>query len=126
MAFRTATYWKLMLSRLRGSSTFSTSTSPKMKAYAPRTADFGHVQDTKPRRVKGDFVPVYVVAGMIMLSTTLGLYTATHELKHAPNVHLRKSRRETLPELEDPNHVLDEADKFIKKSFFRKVAHVRN
>ncbi|RVX18110.1 Pentatricopeptide repeat-containing protein [Vitis vinifera] len=114
-----------MVNRLRGSHyTFATSTSPKMRAYAP-TADFSNVQHSELRGVKGDFVPVYVAMGMIAMSVTLGLCTAMHELMYSPAVHLRKSRRETLPEVEDPDTVVDEGDKFVKKSLLRKVAHVQ-
>ncbi|XP_059644097.1 uncharacterized protein LOC132285887 [Cornus florida] len=124
MAFRSSNHWKSMVNRLRGSSSFATSTSPKMKAYAP--ADhFGLVHDIKTRPVRGDFVPVYVAIGMVILSTTLGMLTALHTLKYCPSVFVKKSRRETLPELVEPDHVVEEADKLIKKSFFRKVAHVQ-
>ncbi|XAR65605.1 hypothetical protein NMG60_11009773 [Bertholletia excelsa] len=127
MAFRTPVCnLKSALSRLGGrSSPFVTSTAPKSKAYPP-TLDLSHAQDTKPRRVKGDMVPVYVALGMVVMSTTLGLHTALHQLKRAPNVQLRKSRRETIPELEDPDRVVEEADQFLKKSVFRKVAHVQD
>ncbi|KAA8540593.1 hypothetical protein F0562_024488 [Nyssa sinensis] len=96
-----------------------------MKPHAP-TADFVHVQDTTaPRPIEGEFVPVFVALGLILMSTTFGLYTATHQLMYAPNVRLRKSKRETLPELVEPDNVVDEADKFIKKSVFRKMAHIQ-
>ncbi|MCD7458148.1 hypothetical protein HAX54_037413 [Datura stramonium] len=32
----------------------------------------------------------------------------------------------TIPEVTEPEEVVDDADKFIKKSFFRKVAHVQD
>ncbi|XP_052183799.1 uncharacterized protein LOC127795878 [Diospyros lotus] len=125
MAFRTTTQWKSMVSRLGGgirSSTFATSTSPKMKAYSP-SLDYVYAQEH--RGLRGDFVPVYVSIGMILMSVSLGLLTAMHQLKRAPNVQVRKSRRETIPELVEPERVVDEADQFLKKSFFRKVAHIQ-
>ena len=70
-------------------------------------------------------MPVYVSIGMIALSISLGLYTAKHQVLYAPNVRVRKKARETIPEVVDPDKVVEEADKFIKKSFFRKVAHVQ-
>ncbi|KAM7483530.1 hypothetical protein LguiB_008113 [Lonicera macranthoides] len=122
MAFRSSAYLKPIL---RGSSAFATSTSPKMKPYVP-AADFPHFQDTNPRKVKGDMVPVYVALGLILMSTGFGLYTGIHQLRRAPNVHVKKSRRETLPEVVEPERAVEEADRFIKKSFFRKVAHVQD
>lgn len=70
-------------------------------------------------------MPVYVAIGMIMLSASLGLYTAKHELFYAPNVRVKKTTRETVPELEDPDKVGEEAEGFFKKSLFRKVAHIK-
>ncbi|KAL6319246.1 hypothetical protein AAG906_013920 [Vitis piasezkii] len=93
-----------MVNRLRGSHyTFATSTSPKMRAYAPCRLQ---------QRPTQDFVPVYVAMGMIAMSVTLGLCTAMHELMYSPAV-------------EDPDTVVDEGDKFVKKSLLRKVAHVQ-
>ncbi|XVF08568.1 hypothetical protein REPUB_Repub07fG0014600 [Reevesia pubescens] len=125
MAFRSTGYLKQLANSLQGKATYATSTQPKLKAYAP-TADFGYTQDhhvKPPKKVRGDFVPVYVAIGMIALSTTVGIHTALQKLKNSPQVRVNKKRRETLPEVEE--RVLDEADKFIKQSFFRKVAHVQ-
>ncbi|OMO94779.1 hypothetical protein CCACVL1_05836 [Corchorus capsularis] len=130
MAFRsTIGYLKqLLANRLRGTSaaTYATSTQPKMKSYSP-AADFGYGQDHSktPKKVRGDFVAVYVAIGFITLSVSLGIHTAMQELKNVPNVRVNKKRRETLPEVEDPDRVLDESEKFVKQSFFRKVAHVQ-
>ena len=130
---------RYMVNRLRSGSqshynyTFTTSTSPKMQGQgnAPTAAKLGEERRGRGRgrgrgSVKGDFVPVYVALGMIVMSLTIGLHTAAHELMYSPEVHLRKSRRETLPEVEDPDTVVDEGDKFIKKSWFRKMAHVQD
>ncbi|XP_002511068.2 uncharacterized protein LOC8277423 [Ricinus communis] len=116
-----------IVSRLRGTATFATSSSPKLKAYAP-TADFGyhdHPQEKRTKKtVKGDYVPVYVAVGMIALSLSLGLFTAKQQIMHCPNVRVKK-KGEGVAEVEDPDQVVNEADKFIKKSFFRKVAHIQ-
>lgn len=128
MAFRSMGYWKSIASRLSGTATYATSTPPKLKSYAPTADQFGHHyhQESKHgKKVRGDFVPVYVAIGMIAVSISLGLYTAKHQVLYAPNVRVRKKTRETIPEVVDPDKVVDEADKFIKKSFFRKVAHVQ-
>ncbi|GLT39906.1 hypothetical protein SLA2020_140720 [Shorea laevis] len=126
-ALRTTGYFKQLASRLRGSATYATSTQPKMKAYAP-TADFGYVEESShvKKARKGDFIPVYVAMGMIALSTILGLRTASQELMHSPQVRVKKKLRETVPEVEEPDRIINEADSFIKKSFFRKVAHIQD
>lgn len=67
-----------------------------------------------------------VSAGMIALSASFGLYTVWHQLGEAPNVFLKKSRRESLPEVEEPDRVAADAERFIKQSFFRKIAHMQD
>ncbi|KAK2662171.1 hypothetical protein Ddye_000745 [Dipteronia dyeriana] len=128
MALRLVGHLRSLLGGLRGSAMYATSTTPKAKAYAP-TADYGHFQDHKGRKtravLKGDFVPVYVAVGMIALSVSLGLLTAKHQILYSPGVRVKKKTRETLLEVEDPDKVLDESERFLKKSFFRKVAHVQ-
>ncbi|GFQ01949.1 hypothetical protein PHJA_002338800 [Phtheirospermum japonicum] len=116
-----------MSNSLRGSANFTTFASPKLKAYNP-TAD--HMVQSpggiKSKLPKGDLVPVCVAMGMITLSTTFGVYTALHQLGRAPNVSLKKSRRETIPEVVEPERTVEEAEKFVKHSFFRKVAHIKD
>lgn len=75
---------------------------------------------------KGDYIPVYVALGMIVLSATLGLVTAKQQVAYNPSVRVSKKRRETIPEVVEPERVLDESDKFVNRSFFRKVAHVQD
>ncbi|PNT63541.1 uncharacterized protein LOC100828732 [Brachypodium distachyon] len=89
------------------------------------TAGAAHPESAKAKPV-GDYVPVYVALGMIALSVTLGLHTARQQLAHAPNVRLDKRKRETVPEVVDPDLALDEAERFVGSSLFRKVAHVQD
>lgn len=128
MAFRSTSIWKRMVSGLGGGgggrATYATSTSPKLKAFAP-TADFAHDGSTSSVAGKGDFVPVYVAFGMITLSMGLGIYTATQHLVNDPTVRVNKKRRETIPEVVEPERVVNEAERFFKKSCFRKVAHIQ-
>ncbi|MCL7051953.1 hypothetical protein MKW94_006958 [Papaver nudicaule] len=42
------------------------------------------------------------------------------------SVRLKKKRRETLPEVEEPELVMEESDKLINKSFFRKIVHIQD
>ncbi|XP_027343618.1 uncharacterized protein LOC113856133 [Abrus precatorius] len=130
MVFKPTTgNWLAMLRNGFGGSkvAYTTSTAPKMKAYAP-AADYGNVNQQYQQHgksAKGDFVSVYVAIGMITLSTGLGLHTAWQQLWNSPTVRVKKQRRETLPEVVEPEHVAEESEKFVKKSFFRKVAHVQ-
>ncbi|KAM3246358.1 hypothetical protein P3L10_008125 [Capsicum annuum] len=123
MAFRSSSLWKSVAIRVTADSAFAKSNGTKWRSYAS-TAEH---PDAKPRGfMKGDFVPVYVALGLIALSMGFGLQTAMHQLKRAPNVSLKKSRRETVPEVTEPEEVVDDSEKFLKKSFFRKVAHVQD
>ncbi|KZV57934.1 hypothetical protein F511_12540 [Dorcoceras hygrometricum] len=122
MAFRNTTYWKSMVKELRGRSSFATSA----KAFA----DSPHLVQSSPGFIKsklpkGDFIPVCVALGMDNSVGGFGVYTALHQLGRAPNVSGRKSRRETVPEVAEPENVAEAAEKFVKQSFFRKVAHIQ-
>ncbi|XP_076911497.1 uncharacterized protein LOC143569491 [Bidens hawaiensis] len=92
----------------RGSPTFATSASPKTKS------------------LKGAYTPVYISLGLILMAVSIGAFTATHQLKRSPNVSVKKSKRESLSEVEEPEKVAEESNDFIKKSFFRKIAHVQD
>lgn len=72
-------------------------------------------------------MPVYVALGLIVMSASLGLRTAGHQLAHAPNVHVdRKKRAQTVPEVAAPDLALDEAQRFVGGSLFRKVLRVQD
>ncbi|KAI3992333.1 hypothetical protein MKX01_030054 [Papaver californicum] len=135
MAARASTYWRTMLKRIEGNRMFVTSTIPKSKpavAAVPHHAQ--HVQtnthSNKPRGAAspmiGDYIPIYGLMGMVVLALTFGAHTAKQELAYSPSVQVSKKKRETLPELENPDYVIGETDKFIGKSFFRKVSHIQD
>ncbi|XP_077251587.1 uncharacterized protein LOC143890793 isoform X1 [Tasmannia lanceolata] len=116
-------YWRSIVNRTGGNRWFATSTAPNTKSFARGSQD---TRSPKRRFIKGEYVPVYVVLGMILLSVSLGAHTAKQQLKHSPGVHVSKKKRETLPELVDPDDVAKESENFVKKSFFRRVAHVQD
>ncbi|CAL5017798.1 unnamed protein product [Urochloa decumbens] len=86
-----------------------------------RSAGGGLANKGKPW---AEYVPVYGALGAIALSVTLGLGTARHELANAPNVRLDKRKRETVPEVAAPDLAVDEADRFLRGSLFRRVARI--
>ena len=122
-------YYTQLMKTFRG---MATSTSPKLKAYAPTADQFSYHHHGKklevaaPARRTRDFVPVYVAVGMIGLAALLGLHTGKQQLLHSPNVFVKKRHHHTLLEVVEPEHVLKDAEKFIKKSFFRKFAHIQD
>ncbi|GJN25459.1 hypothetical protein PR202_gb13288 [Eleusine coracana subsp. coracana] len=58
------------------------------------------------------------------MSATLGLGTAALEVAHAPNVRLDKKKREAVPEVAAPDLAVDEAERFLRSSLFRRAARV--
>ncbi|EOA21707.1 hypothetical protein CARUB_v10002143mg [Capsella rubella] len=124
MAVRSTGQLKSMMQRLR---TYATAATPRSnKAYSTVATEYGGQRSsTTTTATKADFTPVYVSIGMISLSVSFGLYTAYLHLHENPSVRVNKKTRETVPEIEDPDRVLDEADRFANRSWFRKIAHVQ-
>lgn len=74
---------------------------------------------------RAEFAPIYIVMGMVVGALTMGTHTAKQQLMHSPSVQVSKKRREMIPEVEDPDHSINAADKFLNKSFLRKIAHIQ-
>ncbi|KAG0485723.1 hypothetical protein HPP92_009802 [Vanilla planifolia] len=74
----------------------------------------------------GDLVVLYVPLGLVLLGLTMGAYTAQRQLASSPSVRINKKRRGTVPEVDEPEHVAGEAERFVNRSFFRSVAHVQD
>ncbi|CAA7026915.1 unnamed protein product [Microthlaspi erraticum] len=113
-----------MVQRLR---TYTTATTPRSKAYSTASAEYGGQipATTTSAATKGDFIPIYVSIGMISLSVSFGVYTAYLHLHENPSVRVNKKTRATVSEVEDPDRVMNEADRFANRSWFRKIAHVQ-
>lgn len=113
-------------SSIGAGTSYATATAPKLKAYAPSAeADVGRPKQ-RAGKPWGEYVPMCVAAGMILLSVSLGLHTVKQQIMHSPTVRVKKSRRETVPEVVEPEHVQKESENFLTRSFFRKVAHVQD
>lgn len=76
--------------------------------------------------MKAENAPIYMVFGLVAAAVAIAIHTAKQQLVHSPVVNFRKTKRESVPEVEDPDAVISSADKFINKSFLRKVAHVQD
>ncbi|KAF7806885.1 NADH-ubiquinone reductase complex 1 MLRQ subunit [Senna tora] len=63
---------------------------------------------------------------MVSVALALGAHTAFQQIARSPSVHVNKRRRETMPEVEEPDRTVDCADKFINRSMLRKVAHIQD
>ncbi|PKI32429.1 uncharacterized protein LOC116194936 [Punica granatum] len=126
MAFRATKLWRSLSRRLNphgNATTFATSTAPKMKTFPPASGEGGLKRSAMGHALA---VPIYVAIGMIVLQLSFGIHTAMQQLSCSPGVRVKKSRRETLPEVVEPEVVAEESEKFLTKSFFRKVAHIQD
>ncbi|KAJ3671789.1 hypothetical protein LUZ60_007868 [Juncus effusus] len=77
-------------------------------------------------KFRGEYMPVYVVLGLIVFSVSFGLNTARLHLAYNPNVLVDKKKRETVPEVVAPDWSLEEAKRLFEKSIFRKVAYLQD
>lgn len=109
------------LGRSSWRSSYATSTVPKMK---PNEAHIHH-PDTKSRSTKMEHMPVYVSIGMISLCVAFGVHTMMQQAR-APNVSVKKSSRGTVREVEEPEAVHKDSERFLSKSWFRQLARVQD
>ncbi|EEF50134.1 conserved hypothetical protein [Ricinus communis] len=105
----------MVTGRLGEKQSFATASS------SPKIAESGH----NKYALMGEFAPVYMVMGFVSVAIGIGLHTAKQQLVHSPSVNISKKRRESLPEVDIPEVVSCNGDKFINKSFLRKVAHIQ-
>lgn len=75
--------------------------------------------------VAGEYAPIYVMAGMVTAAVAMAVHTMKQQLVHSPGVSVKKKRRESVVEVDDPDMAVADASKFLKKSFLRKVAHIQ-
>lgn len=67
-----------------------------------------------------------MVLGLVAVAVTIGTHTIKQQLAHSPSVSLSKKKRSSLSEVEDPESAVNSSDKFVHKSFLRKVAHIQD
>ncbi|BFG15959.1 hypothetical protein CerSpe_022330 [Prunus speciosa] len=130
MALRATNNWRSMLVRLGENRAFATSTAPKMKPIAenfhasePTGSTFGRIRKFL---TKAENAPVAIVLGFITVPIIIGLHSLKQQLMHAPSVVFDKKKRESMFEVEEPDVAMSSSDKFINKSFLRKVGHIQD
>ncbi|CAK8539179.1 unnamed protein product [Lathyrus sativus] len=129
MAFKATKNLRFMVTQLGGAGTrsFTTFTTPKMKPMST-TLDAAHNTHSTSRlgSLKAELTPVYIVCGMVGVAVIFASHTAYQQLARSPTVHVNKKRRESLPEVFDPDRTINSADKFINGNFFRKITHIQD
>ncbi|KAG9447317.1 hypothetical protein H6P81_013445 [Aristolochia fimbriata] len=125
MALRVTGYWRTLLTRMAGNRSMATSTAQKMK---PMTGRSETVDSHRPKHkaLKGEYAPIAIVLGMCGVAVAMAMHSAKQQLLHHPGVTISKKRRESLMEADNPDKALKEANKFLTKSFLRRVAHIQD
>ncbi|ONK58646.1 uncharacterized protein A4U43_C09F15190 [Asparagus officinalis] len=72
-----------------------------------------------------DMIPIYAIWGFVALVGLFGVHTVKQQIVHSPTVSFSKKRREEMPVVSEPDWALSESEKLIKKSFFRRLAHIQ-
>ncbi|GAB2234476.1 hypothetical protein Droror1_Dr00003730 [Drosera rotundifolia] len=76
--------------------------------------------------MKADMAPIYIVFGMVTVAVMIAVHTAKQQLVHSPSVHLSKKKRGSISEVDEPSDAIESADKFVSKSFLRKIGHIQD
>ncbi|XP_038906484.1 uncharacterized protein LOC120092464 [Benincasa hispida] len=125
--------WKAMLvgSRIQGKRRLASSTTaPAANNIQKASSSSSSSSSSKggsssSEYMKGEYAPIYIVVGMVAVAVSIGTHTAKQQLLHSPVVNFSKKKRESIPEVDDPDTIINSANKFINKSFLRKVAHIQ-
>ncbi|CAI0380152.1 unnamed protein product [Linum tenue] len=98
MAFSSTGLWKRSLNSLGGgknTNTFAISTLPKMKPYSLAADRHQFVRKSSSSSSwwppRGEYAPVYVALGFIVLSASMGLHMVAHQILYSPSVRVKKS-----------------------------------
>ncbi|KAK4836515.1 hypothetical protein QYF36_024149 [Acer negundo] len=110
-------FWRSMVSRLGGGN--------GNRSFATSNAAANTNRSYNKYAVTGEFAPVCMVLGVLTVALTIGTHTAKQQLVHCPNVSVSKKKRKSLSEVEDPDRAINSSDKFLNKSFLRKVANIQ-
>ncbi|XP_019180339.1 PREDICTED: uncharacterized protein LOC109175527 [Ipomoea nil] len=94
------------------------------RQFASSTAS----QHNKPKSwySSGDAMPIWLLAGFTTMALGMAVHTAKNQLFHAPSVSVKKTMRENMVEVEDPQTAVNGADKYVSNSFLRKVSRIQD
>ncbi|CAH8256039.1 unnamed protein product [Arabidopsis lyrata] len=76
--------------------------------------------------IMGEFAPVAIIGGFVGLAVLMAGHSIKQQLMHAPAISTRKNRRAAVAEVDDPENCVSSADKFINKSWLRKVGQIQD
>ncbi|CAH9086277.1 unnamed protein product [Cuscuta epithymum] len=122
MAFAATRWRSLINATVAPRRQFASSTAPK---FAPEVVGSA-TGKAKSWLASGDAMPLWMMAGFVSVVLFMGVHTAKNQLIHSPSVQVKKKKRENLVEVDDPKTVVGSADKFVNKSFLRKVGQIQD
>lgn len=125
---RATKQWRSILnSTVPQTQSFSITSSPTRK-FATTAADAsagGHHETAKSKFPTAEWAPIMVLGGFMAIVLSIASHSMWQQLAYSPQVHLSKKKRESVPEVYDPDVVVRSADKFVNKSFLRKVGNIQ-
>ncbi|CAF2038995.1 unnamed protein product [Brassica napus] len=95
------------------------------RRFATTVAD-GTKETYNKFSVTGEFAPVAIIGGFVALAVAMAGHSLKQQLMHAPGVSTRKNRRAAVAEVDDPDNCVSSADKYINKSWLRKVGQIQD
>ncbi|GLT74718.1 hypothetical protein SLA2020_465010 [Shorea laevis] len=98
------------------------STTPRTKLFS--STNDAHHQSKHSKA--GEMAPIWVLWGFVFVAVAVGVHTAKQHLVHSPMVSVTKKRRESIWEVDNPDHVIGNVEKFENKSLLRKLAHIQD
>ncbi|XP_020246870.1 uncharacterized protein LOC109824647 [Asparagus officinalis] len=123
MASRANKLWRSVADQRRP---FVTVTAPRMKLNSPAAGDLMNQGEKHASKTfNADMIPIYAIWGFVALVGLFGVHTVKQQIVHSPTVSFSKKRREEMPVVSEPDWALSESEKLIKKSFFRRLAHIQ-
>ncbi|XP_047938991.1 uncharacterized protein LOC125186626 [Salvia hispanica] len=69
--------------------------------------------------------PIGMIGGCVVMAIMIGVHTATQHFVRSPIVHVTKTNRGSMPEVDNPDAYIRSGDNFVNKSFLRKVGHLQ-
>lgn len=110
---------------------FASSSTPRFAAATTAEAALHHHHARSSGKFKlpeyGQMWPVIgVMGGLVGLAGLMGIHTARQQLCNSTSVQVTKMSRQSIVEVDNPDAAVSSADKFINKSFLRKIAHIQD
>lgn len=75
---------------------------------------------------KAKMVELYPMFGMLVVVLAVAVHTAYQNIVHSPGIKLSKKKRESLPEVDDPDATVHSSGNLINKSFLRKIGQIQH